>query len=151
MSYKKIQRYHQRFEATIRTAWYPGHLSHGQRATIFIKMFQDFAREWNFTHHISSSGYPQSNDKAENAVKIAKKIIKSAERAGSDTWLALLAYRNTPAESLRSSPSQNMFSRRTNTLLPTTPRLTDRMTLAKESKLMCITSRHMTSKSCKLR
>lgn len=81
--------------------------------------FQDFARQWDFEHRTSSPAYPQSNGRAENAVKTVKRLIKCAKRAGSDPWLAILDYRNTPTESLGSSPARRLFSRRTRTLVPT--------------------------------
>jgi len=54
-----------------------------------------------------------SNGKVENAIKTA----------GSDFYLALLAWRNTPSEGLESSPAQRMFGRHTRTLIPTTSEL----------------------------
>ena len=51
--------------------------------------FKDFAKEWNRQHQTSSPGYPQANRKAENAVKITKKLTKSALQVGSTPWLAL--------------------------------------------------------------
>jgi len=40
-----------------------------------------------------------------------------------DPHLALLAWRNTPAEQLRPSPAQVMFGRRTRTHLPMTEKM----------------------------
>ena len=39
---------------------------------------------------MSSPGYPQSNGKAENSVKTAKRLIKKALHAGADPYLAIL-------------------------------------------------------------
>ena len=69
----------------------------------------------------SSPGFPQSNGKVENAVKIAKSLIQKAIESSSDPYLALLDWRNTPTEGLDSSPAQRLFS--TRTLLPTTSSL----------------------------
>ena len=79
--------------------------------------FQDFARRWEFEHVTSSPRYPQSNGKAEAAVKMAKKIMEKAAEAHSDPFLALLEWRNTPTEGAL-SPAQIMFGRRTRTRLP---------------------------------
>ena len=40
--------------------------------------FQVFAKEWGFQHITSSATYPQSNGKAESAVKSMKRIIEGA-------------------------------------------------------------------------
>ena len=84
--------------------------------------FQEFALTYEFEHLTSSPRYPQSNGKVENAVKMAQNIMK-ARLAGTDPNLSLLDYRNTPTEGLRSSPAQQLFGRRTKTLVPTSSRL----------------------------
>ena len=93
----------------------------------FIQSFTD--RE--FKHVTSSPRYPKSNGKAESAVKVAKKLFKKAIKDGKDPWSALLDYRNTPTEGMKSSPAQRLMSRRTLTLLPTAtgllhPKVVDR-------------------------
>ena len=85
--------------------------------------FADFAAEYEFDHKTSSPEYPQSNGKAESAVKIAKGIIVKNKKSKGDLDLALLEWRNTPTEGLGSSPAQRLFGRRTKTLLPTTRKL----------------------------
>ena len=78
---------------------------------------------YDIEHVTSSPHYPQSNGKAENAIKTAKNLLKKSKVAGTDFHLALLAWRNTPSEGLESSPAQRMFGRRTRTLIPTTSEL----------------------------
>ena len=85
--------------------------------------FQQFMRSYEIEHVTSSPHYPQSNGRAENAIKTAKNLLKKSKAAGTDLYLVLLAWRNTPSESLESSPSQRMFGRRTRTLIPTTSEL----------------------------
>ena len=85
--------------------------------------FRQFAEKFDFRHQTSSPGYPQSNGKAESAVKILKNLMIKAEADGRDAYLALLDWRNTPTESIGSSPAQRLFGRRTRTLLPTTKSL----------------------------
>ena len=82
--------------------------------------FKAFSLKWQFEHKISSPGYPQSNGKAEQAVKVAKTLMKKAKKAGTDPYLSLLSHRNTPTQGLDSSPVQRLMSRRTKALLPTT-------------------------------
>ena len=66
----------------------------------------------------SAPGYPQSNGKAESAVKTAKRLLYKAKASGQDPYFALLDHRNTPSQGLDSSPAQRLLSRRTRTLLP---------------------------------
>ena len=64
--------------------------------------FTEFTREWEFKHLTSSPYYSRSNGKSESAVKIVKKAIADTK----DPWLALLDYKNTPTEGIKSSPCQ---------------------------------------------
>ena len=84
--------------------------------------FAKFGKDWHFQHITSSPHNPQSNGKAENAVKICENIMKKAALGKFDPYLALLDYHNTPTE-IGSFPAQRLFSRRTRNLLPLTPRL----------------------------
>ena len=85
--------------------------------------FQEFANTYSFDHVTSSPTYAQSNGKVENAVKTAKSLLEKAAKSKQDPYLALLAWRNTPSETLSTSPVQRLFSRRTKTLLPTSNQL----------------------------
>ena len=81
--------------------------------------FKKFAADYQFQHITSSPNYPQSNGKAENAVKTVKSIMSKAVESGTDPYLALLDFRNTPTEGIGTSPARRLFGRRTKTLLPT--------------------------------
>jgi transposase InsO family protein len=81
--------------------------------------FREFSRQYEFTIITSSPNYPQSNGRVENAIKTAKRLMKKAKEAGTDFYIALLDWRNTPTEGLESSPVQRLFGRRTRTLMPT--------------------------------
>lgn len=85
--------------------------------------FKMFSQKWEFEHRTSSPGYPQSNGKAESAVKTANRLMQKAAAAGQDPYLALLDHHNTPSQGLITSPAQRLLSRRTRTLLPTTETL----------------------------
>jgi len=60
-----------------------------------------FTKEWGFKHVMSSPTYPQSNGKAESAVKSMNKITEAAwahHHLDKDRLVrALLQYRNTPS------------------------------------------------------
>lgn len=73
--------------------------------------FKNFAKIWHFNITISSPNYPQSNDLAEKAVGIAKKIIKKAKSENKDLSLYLLNYRNAPVAGLTWSLAQMLQSR----------------------------------------
>ena len=87
--------------------------------------FARFASTYEFRHVTSSPRYPQSNGRSENSVRTAKRIMTKAREAGTDPYLALLEWRNTPSESLKLSPAQLLFGRRTRTRLPTANKLLD--------------------------
>lgn len=82
------------------------------------ELFQKFSEAWGFTHQTASPHYPQSNGKAESAVKTAKNIMQKAIHAGIDGWKAILEYRNTPTQQLNTSPVQRFYGRRTRGALP---------------------------------
>jgi hypothetical protein len=71
----------------------------------------------------SSPAYPQSNGKAESAVKTAKHLLMKAKADNKDPYLAILDYRNAPTQGSDTSPVQKLMSRRTKTRLPTAAKL----------------------------
>ena len=96
--------------------------------------FADFSRTWDFEHLTSSPGNSKANGKVESGVKTAKRILKKSIRAGTDAYLAVLDYRNTPTQGMTTSPAQRLMSRRTKTLLPTTQSLLLPRTINMESE-----------------
>ena len=85
--------------------------------------FRQFALDWEFVHVKSSPHYHKANGKVESAVKTAKSLIKKTLKDNRDPWLALLDQRNTPMESIGTSPAQRLISCRTRTLLLTATNL----------------------------
>ena len=76
----------------------------------------DFLKRWGVTHRRSSAYFPQSNGRAEVAVKKAKRILM--ENVGSngsldnDSFLrAILQVRNTPDPDCNISPAEIVFGR----------------------------------------
>ena len=79
-----------------------------------------FTKVWDFHHQTSSPHYPQSNGKAENAVKTIKRLFTKCRESGQSEFRALLDWRNTPSEGMGTSPTQRFLGRRCRTLLPIT-------------------------------
>ena len=73
--------------------------------------FREFAASYEFEVITSSTGYHQINGKVENSIKTAKSIMKNAKQAGTDIYLSLLDWRDTPSEGMSSSPARRMFGR----------------------------------------
>lgn len=80
--------------------------------------FAVFAKNWGFNHVTSSPHHPQSNGKAENAVKTIKRLFTKCKASGQSEFMALLDWRNTPTEGFTTSPAQRLLGRRCRTLLP---------------------------------
>ena len=85
--------------------------------------FDTFLKQWGIHHRISSASYPQSNGRAELAVKSAKRIILNNTIRGSldndRAARALLQHRNTPLQGSELSPSQILFHRQLRDHIPT--------------------------------
>ena len=82
--------------------------------------FATFSKAWGLEHKTSSPHYPQSNGKAENAVKTVKRLFTKCQEVGQSEYRALLDWRNTPTEGVGTSPAQRFLGRRCKTLLPLT-------------------------------
>ena len=87
------------------------------------KEFQDFIRRWGVKHYTSSPGYPQSNGRAEAAVKSTKKLIRrcwnpQSRQLDQELWVqGVLQHRNTPGPSGR-SPAEILYGRPVRDLVP---------------------------------
>ncbi|CAG4976944.1 unnamed protein product [Colias eurytheme] len=80
--------------------------------------FKNFSEAWGFRHVTSSPYYPRSNGLAERNVQTVKKLLIKAEQDGTDPYLALLNFRNTPISGEIYSSAQLLMGRRLNTRLP---------------------------------
>ena len=89
--------------------------------------FKIFLKDWDVIHRVSSPLYPQSNRRAEAAVKTAKRIISNYvtkeepynHRAIAE---AIMQHRNTPLTDLKLSPAQILFHRKLRDRVPTHPK-----------------------------
>ena len=82
--------------------------------------------QWGVYHRKSSANYPQSNGRAELAVKTCKRLLQSnTDGFGNlDTarvTKALLQYRNTPVAGVGMSPAFMLFGRPLRDALPSSP------------------------------
>ena len=93
--------------------------------------FAVFTRPWDFDHVRSSPKYPQSNGKAENAVKTVKQLFTKCKQSGQSEFQALLDWRNTPTEGMKTSPTQRLMGRRCKTIPPIAGELPDRTRFAR--------------------
>lgn len=82
--------------------------------------FRSFAKSWGIQLLTSSPTYAQSNGQAERCIQIIKRMIKKAADEGSDVFLALLEYRNTPITGTSFSPAQMLMGRALRTKIPVT-------------------------------
>ena len=77
---------------------------------------EEFLAKWNIHHRLSSAYFPQSNGRAEVAVKTAKRLlldnIGPSGTLNSDKFLrAILQLRNTPNPDCNLSPAEIVFGR----------------------------------------
>ena len=84
---------------------------------------QAFFERWGIRHRISSVGFPQSNGRAELAVKTAKRLLEDNVDANgkldNDKMVrALLTHRNTPDAGCKLSPAQILLGRPLRDTLP---------------------------------
>ena len=66
--------------------------------------FQVFARGWSFNYVTTSPRYPQSNGKAENAVRTVNRLFEKYKVTGMSEFEAPLDWRNTPPEGMDTNP-----------------------------------------------
>ena len=82
--------------------------------------FRKVTNCWDFEHRTSFPRNSKANRKVESALKTAKDLLRKALSAGTDPYIAIFDYCNTPTQGVGSSPAQRLMNRRTRTLLPTT-------------------------------
>ena len=97
-------------------------------ATVYMSAeVQEFLDKFGVCHRVSSAYNPHSNQRAEGAVKAAKRLIRdNVGRGGTldtDRFLAaMLMHRNTPEADTGMSSSEVVFGRKIKDLLPIDPK-----------------------------
>ena len=82
------------------------------------KEFAQFLNDWRIKSTTSSPEYRQSNDQAERTIQTVKTLFKKAHDDGTDPYLSLFEFRNSPITGLKYSPAQVLMSRRLRAKLP---------------------------------
>jgi hypothetical protein len=114
---------------------------------------QQFLRQWGVRWRVSSAYYPQSNGRAEAAVKTAKRLLMDNMQSNggldNDRFArALLQYRNTPLPGLEVSPAQLLYGRVLRDHMPSLPdvlRIRKEWTIMAEDRERALANRHMSS------
>ncbi|KAF0293856.1 uncharacterized protein FJT64_008407 [Amphibalanus amphitrite] len=101
----------------------PQELSSDGGPNLSGRPFQLFLRRWGVRWRLSSAHFPQSNGRAEAAVKTAKRIIREHTGRGGhvntdEAAQALLMYRNTPLRDGGRSPAQLALGRHLRDSIP---------------------------------
>ena len=120
--YIEVQKLKSTTSASIITALKAVFSHHGIPATVVSdngpqyasQEMKEFSQSYGFSHITSSPHYPQSNGKAERAVKTAKSLLEHSP----DPYLALLSYRTTPLPWCGLSPAELLMGRRLRTDVP---------------------------------
>ena len=87
--------------------------------------YDNFLKAWTIRKRLSSAYYPQSNGRAEAAVKVIKRILldnvdpQSGSINTDRLSRALLNHRNTPREQTELSPSEILYGKKLRDHLPT--------------------------------
>ena len=80
--------------------------------------FQEFSRNYGFTHVTSSPMYSQSNGFSERTVQTVKDLLHKCKESGQDPHLAMLCLRSTPLSHDLPSPAELLNGRVYQTNLP---------------------------------
>lgn len=83
----------------------------------------DFFNSWGISHRLSSAYFPQSNARADVAVKMTKRLLEDNVTENGDlntdkVVRALLQQRNTPDKNFKLSPAEVLFGRNLKDAMP---------------------------------
>jgi hypothetical protein len=86
--------------------------------------FAKFVKFWEINHITSSPGFAQCNGQVERTVQTIKGLMKKADLSGSDFFISLLEFRNTPLDGTDGyCPSELLNSRLLRSRIPTSATL----------------------------
>ncbi|XP_064122512.1 uncharacterized protein LOC135226734 [Macrobrachium nipponense] len=102
----------------------PEQISTDSGTNLASEEMREFFKLWGVSVRLSSAQYPQSNGRAEAAVKVGKQIIMANKGSGSNldtdkSSLAKLQYLNTPLHGMNKSPTQMAAGRQLRDGVPT--------------------------------
>ena len=83
-------------------------------------LFDEFKAEYGFKHTTSSPHHPQANGSAETGMQIAKRILEQG-----NTFLALMAYHETPVPATEKTPSELIMGRQIQTTMQTMAKVSE--------------------------
>ena len=96
----------------------------------------DFFNRWGVKHRLSSAYFPQSNGRAEVAVKIMKRLLEDnisidGSLNNDNIVRALLQQRNTPDRTCKLSPAEILFGKTLRDTMPQLKNLSSSMTVTR--------------------
>ena len=109
----------------------PEEIAHDGGSSYKSYEWMKFLEQWGIDQRKSSANYPQSNGRAELAVKSCKRLLTDnvdefGNLDGARVTRALLIYRNTPVAGIGMSPAFMMYGRQLRDPLPTAPSYRER-------------------------
>ena len=116
----------------------PEHLSSDGGPEYTSQIIKDFMSRWGITHRLSSAYHPQSNGRAEVALKAMKRLlVDNVDENGNINTDAvmrgMLQLRNTPERDSGLSPAQVLLGRSLRDSLPAPPPFANRVSVFDET------------------
>ena len=116
----------------------PEHFSSDGGPEYTSHIMKDFMSRWGITHRLSSAYHPQSNGRAEVAVKAMKRLlVDNVDKSGNINTDAvmrgMLQLRNTPERDSGLSPAQVLLGRSLRDSLPAPPLFANRVSVLDET------------------
>ena len=109
---------------------------------------KQFLQDWGVQYRLSSAYFPQSNGRAEAAVKTMKRILTtnvspSGSLDNNEVAKALLLHRNTPPPDIGASPAELLFGRHINDHMPSPSRFRKEWSELADGREKAMRMRHL--------